>query len=189
MLLRPNVSYWRGRAILLWWYYVGELLKLISKDTPTCVTSITLFTSITLLCGIDNILGYFPRLVCMWEYARILSIPHNIVMDMNNVMLKVSHHTYKEKHANQCITSYKSITMLRGTVINIWNTPHIQHEWWNNSYNIVSPTKQCYDLHNIMCGHMLMNKASLRVGSYYGQTSRGEVFGPMKIQECPKFVL
>jgi hypothetical protein len=29
----------------------------------------------------------------------------------------------------------------------------------------------------------------LRAGSDYGQTLRGEVFGPMKMQNCPKFVL
>ena len=31
--------------------------------------------------------------------------------------------------------------------------------------------------------------AHLRTGSHYGQTSRGEAFGPMKTQKCPKFVL
>ena len=29
----------------------------------------------------------------------------------------------------------------------------------------------------------------LRAGSHYGQTLRGEAFGPMKMQKCPKFVL
>ena len=29
----------------------------------------------------------------------------------------------------------------------------------------------------------------LRVGSHYGQTSRGEAFGPMKMHKCPKSVL
>ena len=28
-----------------------------------------------------------------------------------------------------------------------------------------------------------------RAGSHYGQTSRREAFGPMKMQKCPKFVL
>ena len=44
-----------------------------------------------MLCGIDNIpqntLGYFPHSVWMWEIVcEILSIPWNIVMDLNNVM-------------------------------------------------------------------------------------------------------
>ena len=29
----------------------------------------------------------------------------------------------------------------------------------------------------------------LRAGSHYGQTLRGEAFGPMKMQKCPKAVL
>jgi hypothetical protein len=29
----------------------------------------------------------------------------------------------------------------------------------------------------------------IRAGSHYGQTLRGEAFGPMKMQKCPKAVL
>ena len=36
---------------------------------------------------------------------------------------------------------------------------------------------------------ILVCEVALRAGSDYGQTSRGEAFGPMKMQKCPKFVL
>ena len=47
---------------------------------------ITLFGSMTMLCGTDSIprdseCGEYPRILC-----EILSVPHNIVMDMNYVM-------------------------------------------------------------------------------------------------------
>ena len=29
----------------------------------------------------------------------------------------------------------------------------------------------------------------MRAGSHYGQTSRGEAFGPMKTHKCSKFIL
>ena len=35
----------------------------------------------------------------------------------------------------------------------------------------------------------LIKELTLTAGSYYGQTSRGEAFGPMKMHKCPKFVL
>src|ERR1700737_113335 len=34
-----------------------------------------------------------------------------------------------------------------------------------------------------------MCEVALRAGLHYGQTSRGEAFGPMKMQKCPKSVL
>ena len=37
-----------------------------------------------------------------------------------------------------------------------------------------------------VCG---WGRFNLRVGLHYGQTSRGEMFGPMKMQKCPKSVL
>jgi hypothetical protein len=40
-----------------------------------------------------------------------------------------------------------------------------------------------FDL-GISCGHWIV-----RAGSDYGQTLRGEAFGPMKMQKCPKSVL
>ena len=51
--------------------------------------SITLFRSIILLCGIDSI--YYVEYSCIHTKCRgifriILSIPHNIVMNLNNVM-------------------------------------------------------------------------------------------------------
>jgi hypothetical protein len=44
-----------------------------------------------MLCGIDNspqnIFGYFPRPVWMWDFfRRIMLVSHNIFMDLNNVM-------------------------------------------------------------------------------------------------------
>ena len=46
--------------------------------------------SITILCGIDNILKIFldiPTFGLPGNVHGILSIPHNIVMDLNNVIL------------------------------------------------------------------------------------------------------
>ena len=35
----------------------------------------------------------------------------------------------------------------------------------------------------------LHGRFTIRAASHYGQTSRGEAFGPMKMQKCPKSVL
>jgi hypothetical protein len=35
----------------------------------------------------------------------------------------------------------------------------------------------------------ISRETALRAGSDYGQTLRGEAFGPMKMQKCPKSVL
>ena len=42
------------------------------------------------------------------------------------------------------ITLFESIRMFCGTDSVMHNIPHIQHEWWNIPWNIVSPTKYCY---------------------------------------------
>jgi hypothetical protein len=53
------------------------------------VPHITLFRSITVLCGTDGILGkYSLYSICIWGiFCRILLVPHNIVMDQNDVMI------------------------------------------------------------------------------------------------------
>ncbi len=52
------------------------------------IIDIRLFGSITMLCGIDNIMqNIFHISYRTWGiFYIILSVPHNIVMDMNNVM-------------------------------------------------------------------------------------------------------
>ena len=62
--------------------------------TPLTIASwmarlITLFKSITLLRGNDNNLQYIPHIQseCGGIFHTILSIPHNIVRDTDNVML------------------------------------------------------------------------------------------------------
>ena len=48
---------------------------------------ITLFRSITMLCGIDNILQNISSFSVNGGIFHIrLSVPHNVVMDLNNVM-------------------------------------------------------------------------------------------------------
>ena len=51
------------------------------------VMSITLFRSITKLCGNDNIQSniYCIQYECRKLFSGTLSVPHNIVMDLNNV--------------------------------------------------------------------------------------------------------
>ena len=47
--------------------------------------SITLFRSIILFCGTDNILWNIQT-KCGGTFCKILSVPHNTTMDLKNVM-------------------------------------------------------------------------------------------------------
>jgi hypothetical protein len=59
---------------------------------------ITLFGSITMLCGIDNIPQNIPhtRSKCGKYYVEYRRVPHNKVMDMNNVMVLGLPTVYKQ---------------------------------------------------------------------------------------------
>ena len=49
---------------------------------------ITLLRSMIVFCGTDNFYRIFHHAYWMWGmFCRVLSIPHNIVMDLNNAMV------------------------------------------------------------------------------------------------------
>ena len=76
------------------WSYVTCPLSHVCYDFSLFVLHITLFRSITMLCGTDiipwSILKYSPHSDWIWGVSgntcAILSVPHNIVLDLNNVM-------------------------------------------------------------------------------------------------------
>lgn len=68
-----------------------------TKDLSLVITLITLFKSITIFCWTISIPSNILHInVDAWEYyVKYLSFPHNIVVNMNNVML-VLHIVFEE---------------------------------------------------------------------------------------------
>ena len=67
-------------------------------------TIITLFRFITMFCGTKNIYlecGEYPKIL-----REILSVPQNIVMDLNNVMKCHTIKVYQESGLFQCAMSF-----------------------------------------------------------------------------------
>ena len=64
-----------------------RLLNIMNYHWSSSMRSITLFRSITMFCGTDNILKNILILSSSVEiFHRKISIPQNIVMNLNNVM-------------------------------------------------------------------------------------------------------
>ena len=65
-----------------------EICAIIFKDGVEEMI-ITLFNSIPMLCGTNNILQNIPHIQCEYEeYFTKYLVPQNIVMDLNNVMMR-----------------------------------------------------------------------------------------------------
>jgi hypothetical protein len=64
-----------------------HLFYVMNYHWSSSARSITLCRSIIVSCGIVNILRNIPMFsLNVRIFSRILSVPHNIVMDLNNVM-------------------------------------------------------------------------------------------------------
>ena len=64
-----------------------RMFKHVSQKEKDALRFITLFKSITMLCGTDHVLQNVPHI--QTEYGEYNSVPRNNVMDLNNVMLIV----------------------------------------------------------------------------------------------------
>lgn len=131
-----------------------EYIHKLSIISHRCFTYITLFIPITMFYGTHNIPWYIPRIQTKCgKYGKILheivSVPQNIVMELNNVMYVT---TIEVRKSPPSITVYVWLYLLQLNPFRIFSFLHtcslshmLKHKTVDFELRVVPSWVGCYD--------------------------------------------